>query len=270
MQIRIGYSITVTVPAPTPMVLMLNTRPELKSKFHTPDTMSVLPVEMTTTEYTDGFGNICTRLVVPTGSATFAADGVIESPNETDPADWSAVQHPIEELPHETLEFLIASRYCEVDKISGFAWEKFGSTKPGWERVQAVCDFAHNHVTFGYGFANSTKTAIDVLNDGKGVCRDYQHLAVALCRSLGVPARYATGYLGDINVPASDGPMDFSAWFEVYLGGKWWAFDARYNKPRYGRTLMAVGRDAADVALITSFGSHTLDRFDVICDKIAD
>lgn len=269
MLIRLGYSIAVTVTAPTPMILMLDTRPELKSKFRTPDTLGVLPAEVTTTEYTDVFGNICTRLVAPVGSSTLFADGVIEAPDEPDQADWSAVQHPIEALPHETLEFLIASRYCEVDKISGFAWDKFGSTKPGWERVQAVCDFAHNHVTFGYNFANSTKTAMDVLSDGKGVCRDYQHLAVALCRSLGVPARYATGYLGDINVVAADGPMDFSAWFEVYLGGRWWAFDARYNTPRYGRTLMAVGRDAADVALITSFGAHTLDRFDVICEKVS-
>ncbi len=270
MLIRIGYSIAVTVTAPTPMILMLSTRPELKNKFRTPDTLSVLPAGVTTTEYTDGFGNICTRLVAPTGSSTFFADGLIEAPDEPDPSDWNAVQHPIEDLPHETLEFLIASRYCEVDKISGFAWDKFGSTKPGWERVQAVCDFAHNQVTFGYNFANSTKTAMDVLNDGKGVCRDYQHLAVSLCRSLGIPARYATGYLGDINVIAADGPMDFSAWFEVFLGGKWWAFDARYNTPRYGRTLMAVGRDAADVALITSFGAHTLDRFDVICEKVTE
>ncbi|MBC8104578.1 MAG: transglutaminase family protein [Cytophagales bacterium] len=270
MLIRIGYDIAVTVAAPTPMVLMLSTRPELKTRFQQPDTLRVLPDTVATHEYVDGFGNLCTRLVAPPGSVTFHADAVIEGPDTPDPTAWDAPQHPIEALPHETLEFLIASRYCEVDKLSGFAWDTFGTTPPGWGRVQAVCDFAHHHVTFGYHFADSTKTAVDVLNDGTGVCRDYQHLAVTLCRCLGVPARYATGYLGDINVPLSDGPMDFSAWFEVYLGDRWWAFDARYNTPRYGRTLMAVGRDAADVALITSFGAHALDRFDVICEKVVD
>lgn len=267
MLIRIGYQIAVTVPAPTPMVLMLHTYPALKDRLRLPDTLHTDPA-MPADEYIDGFGNICTRIVAPAGQTTFFAEGRIEAPDTTDPAAPGLTQHPIQDLPSETLEFLLGSRYCEVDRLSAFAWERFGGTAPGWARVQAVCDFAHQHVTFGYAYARSTKTAAETLEEGAGVCRDFQHLALTLCRALGIPARYATGYLGDIKEPPSNALMDFSAWFEVYLGGRWWAFDARYNRPRYGRTLMAVGRDAADVALITSFGAHTLDRFEVVCEQV--
>ena len=268
MYIRIGYEIVTKQPSPTPMVLMLHTRPELSERFVRPDTMTVTPETVSAHEYIDGFGNRCTRLVAPAGPITFSCDTVIESPETPDPVSPDAIQHPIEELPDECLQFLLASRYCEVDKLSSLAWEKFGQTTQGWARVQAVCDFVHEHVTFGYQFASSTKTASDVLAEGRGVCRDFQHLAITLCRALGVPTRYATGYLGEIRIPPVPGPMDFSAWFEVYLSGQWWAFDARHNHPMYGRTLMAVGRDAADVALITSFGPHSLEKFDILCDEV--
>jgi transglutaminase-like putative cysteine protease len=266
MHIRIGYDIVTKQRFPTPMVLMLHTRPEYKSDFVRPDDLSVTP-DVPVHEYIDAFGNRCVRLVAPVGSIRFSAEAILEDDAELDEYAPDAVQHPIDELPDDCLQFLLGSRYCEVDKLSGFAWDTFGGSPMGWGRVQAVSDWVHNHVTFGYQYASPTKTAYDVLQEGRGVCRDYQHLAVALCRCLGIPARYATGYLGEIRIPAIPGPMDFSAWFEAYLGGRWYSFDARFNARRIGRTLMAVGRDAADVALITSFGPHDLEKFDVICEE---
>jgi transglutaminase-like putative cysteine protease len=267
MRIRIGYDIVTRQSAPTPMVLLLHVRPEVAPALVQPDDLRLTP-EIPVHYFTDGFGNKSTRLVAPPGSLRLTADTVIEVSGQPDPADPNAIQHPIEELPDECLPFLLASRYCEVDKLSGFAWEKFGDTAPGWGRVQAVCDFVHNHVTFGYQYARSTKTAGDVLEEGQGVCRDYQHLAVTLCRALGVPARYTSGYLGSIRVPDDGSPMDFSAWFQAYLGGRWWDFDARYNTPRIGRTLMSAGRDAADTALLTTFGRHELEKFEVFCEEV--
>jgi transglutaminase-like putative cysteine protease len=267
MLIRIGYQIAVTVPAATPMILLLNSRPEIRARMSRPDVLRVEPATPVS-EYIDHFGNLCTRVVVPSGQTTFSVDAVFDAPDEPDPAAPDAPQHPIQDLPSETLEFLIGSRYCEVDRLSAFAWEKFGDIPPGWRRVQAITDFVHGHVTFGYPYARVTKTAVDTLEECGGVCRDYQHLAITLCRCLGIPARYATGYLGEIKVPRSPNPIDFSAWYEVYLGGRWWTFDARHNTPRYGRVLMAVGRDAADVALLTSFGAHHLDRFDVVTELV--
>lgn len=269
MRIRLGYEIAVTVPAPTPMVLMLNVRPEVTGRLSRPDTPFLFP-DVETTTYTDTFGNTCVRLVAPPGKFTMSADTIVEDDGLPDPINTNALQIPIEDLPSESLQFLLASRYCEVDLLSQFAWDNFGYTKPGWERVQAVNTWAHRHVTFGYHHARSTKTAMDVFNEKTGVCRDYQHLAVTLCRALGIPARYATGYLGDIRLPVSAAPMDFSAWYQVYLDNQWWDFDARHDKPFIGRTLMAVGRDAADVALMTTFGAHTLDKFIVITDEIPE
>jgi transglutaminase-like putative cysteine protease len=179
-----------------------------------------------------------------------------------------AEQSPIDQLPPETLQFLLGSRYCEVDLLTTIAGELFGHTEPGWPRVQAICDWVNSKVTFGYTYARSTKTALDVYTERLGVCRDFQHLAITFCRSMNIPARYATGYLGDIRFPVAPSPMDFSAWFEVFLGGRWWTFDARHNHPRVGRVLMAVGRDAADVAITTSFGDARLTQFTVISDEI--
>jgi transglutaminase-like putative cysteine protease len=194
---------------------------------------------------------------------------LIEDSGQPDAADWNAPQLPVHQLPLDTLQFLLASRYCEVDRLSDLAWQWFGNTAPGWPTVQAICDWVHHHVTFGYHFARPTKSALDVHAERQGVCRDFQHLAITLCRAMHIPARYATGYLGDIGVPLVL-PMDFSARFEVYLGDRWWAFDARNNTPRIGRVLMATGRDAADVAITTSFGTSWLNRFSVVSDEVIE
>jgi transglutaminase-like putative cysteine protease len=193
---------------------------------------------------------------------------LIQDSGLPDPVKPDAREVPVQHLPHDVLRYLLNSRYCEVDKLSNIAAELFGGLAPGWGRVQAVCEWVHQRVRFGYEFANSTKTALDVFTERCGVCRDFQHLAVTMCRSLNIPARYATGYLGDIGVPLSPVPMDFSAWFEVYLEDRWWAFDARHNTPRIGRVLMAVGRDASDVAITTSFGTANLRKFTVVTDEV--
>jgi transglutaminase-like putative cysteine protease len=187
---------------------------------------------------------------------------------EPDPGDVSAVQHAVQDLPEDCLVFLLGSRYCETDKLSETAWSLFSQGPTGWGRVQAICDFVHRHITFGYEHARSTKTAWEAFVERKGVCRDYAHLAISFCRCMNIPARYCTGYLGDIGVPASDTPMDFAGWFEAYLGGRWYTFDARNNTPRIGRLLIARGRDAADVAISTTFGPNTLKSFKVWTDEV--
>lgn len=218
-------------------------------------------------EYLDPYGNRRTRIVAPVGSLNLWSDCVVEHDGLPDPYDWNACQHEIAELPSETLIYLTASRYCEVDELVEQAWALFGQTPPAWARVQAICNWVHNHLTFGYHFGRPTKTAVDAMRERTGVCRDFAQLSVALCRAMKIPARYASGYLGDIGVPPS-GAGDFSAWFEAYLGGRWHTFDARYNTPRIGRVLMVRGRDAADVAMITSFGVYDLELFRVWTDEI--
>jgi transglutaminase-like putative cysteine protease len=221
-------------------------------------------------EFSDAFGNRCGRLVAPPGKLRLWNDTVVEDTGAPDVVRPDARQHPVEELPPEVLPYLLGSRYCEVDRLSDAAWELFGQTPLGWARVQAVCDWVHTQVRFGYQFARPTKTAFEVYTERQGVCRDFTHLAVTFCRCLNIPARYATGYLGDIGVPAAPFPMDFSAWFEVYLDGQWFTFDARHNVPRIGRVLMARGRDAVDVALTTSFGPANLEKFTVWTDEVQD
>lgn len=269
MQIRIGYEIVTRQEMPTPMVLLLHIRPELSPLLIQPDDLHVTP-SVFVRDFTDAFGNRSVRLIAPAGEIRFFTEAVIENDGKRDVVVSDAVQHPIEDLPEECLPFLLASRYCEVDKLSDFAWDSFGMLPSGWGKVQAVCDFVHTHVAFGYEHARYTKSAVDVLAEKTGVCRDFQHLALTLCRCLGIPARYATGYLSSIDSPPTGNPMDFSAWFQVYLSGQWYDFDARFNSPRVGRILMAVGRDAADCALITSFGAHTLEMFEVVCQKNTD
>ena len=267
MHIRIGYDIAFSLPAPVPMLLMLYTHPSRAPDLVRPEhlrTEPLLPVE----QFTDSFGNRCGRIFAPPGRLRLWNDAMIEDSGQPDPVAPDAQQHPIQDLPPETLPFLLGSRYCEVDLLSQMAWDLFGQVPPGWGRVQAVCDWVHANVEFGYEHARATKTALDVSNERKGVCRDFQHLAITLCRCLHIPARYTTGYLGDIGVPIQPSPMDFSAWFEVFLGNRWYAFDARHNVPRIGRILMACGRDAADVALTTSFGSAILEEFRVWTDEI--
>jgi transglutaminase-like putative cysteine protease len=267
MQIRFGYELNYDLPQPTPMILTLNVHHSRVSDLVGPDHMKTTPA-VPTTAYRDGFGNWCTRLVAPPGHFRVTADATINDSGEREPVVPSAVQHPVPQLPEETLVFLLGSRYCETDKMSQFAWDKFANTPLGWGRVQAICDFVHQHITFGYQFARSTKTAWEAFNERQGVCRDFAHLAITLCRCLNIPARYCTGYLGDIGVPKDPAPMDFAGWFEAYLGSTWYTFDARNNTPRIGRILIARGRDAADVAISTTFGPNTLQTFRVWTDEV--
>jgi transglutaminase-like putative cysteine protease len=250
------------------MLLMLRVHPSRENDLLNPDLVATDPV-VPVQSYIDGFGNLCSRITAPTGLITLTTDAVIESSPVQDLVMPDARQIEVAQLPSEHLVFLLGSRYCETDKLSDIAWSLFGNTPLGWARVQAICNFVHQHIRFDYMAARSTKSAFDVYHERTGVCRDFAHLAVAFCRCMNIPARYCTGYLGDIRVPKDDSPMDFSAWFEVYLGGAWHAFDARNNMPRIGRILMARGRDAADVPLSNSFGMTTLRHFEVWSDEVA-
>ncbi len=266
MHIRVGYDIIYDCPAPTPMMLMLSIRPERDVDLVTPQVMTVTP-GVAHRAYIDDFGNHCTRLLAPAGEIRFQADVIVADSGLPDTVMADALQHPVDELPSDILIFLLGSRYCETDKLSWIAWSLFGAVEPGWARVQAICDYVHERIAFGYHNARNTRTAYEGYSEGVGVCRDFAHLAVALCRCMNIPARYCTGYLGDIGVPDA-GVMDFSAWFEVYLSGTWHTADARHNHPRIGRILMAHGRDATDTALSTSFGPTGLVRFDVIAEEV--
>ncbi len=270
MQIRAGFKIDYSCPQPTPMLLVLSVSPErLPDVIEAPHQLRFEPF-VPATDYRDSFGNICTRILAPAGALTMSADFVVQDSGLPDPVQWDAMQHRVEDLPDDVLVFLLGSRYCDTDRLHQTAWSQFGNTPAGWPRVQAICDYVHNRITFGYDFADSTRTATDGLAGGRGVCRDYAHLAVALCRCMNIPARYCTGYLGDIGVPAVPVPMDFSAWFEVYLGGAWHTFDARHNAPRIGRIVMARGRDATDVAITTTFGPCALTGFHVVTDEVVN
>ena len=249
------------------MIALLNVHPSRKQDLREPDILRTDPW-LPIAQYEDSFGNSCARFVAPVGEVRLYNSFLVEDSGEPDPVFVNAQQAAVDELPPEVLRYLLASRYCETDLLLNTAYRMFGHTAPGWGRVQAICDWVYEHVTFGYSFARSSKSAVEVLSDRKGVCRDFQHLAIAFCRCMNIPARYATGYLGDIGVPPADSPMDFSAWFEAYLDGRWWTFDARHNRPRIGRVLMAVGRDAADVAITTSFGTATLTQFNIVTDEV--
>ncbi len=266
MLLRLGYDIELGLSQPTAIVAVLNVHPSRVADLREPDEIQLSP-DVSQERYTDSFDNICNRFVAPPGNLRLSGSTLIEVSGDTDAVGWSAPQVPVEDLPIETLQFLLSSRYCEVDRLSGLAWQLFSETPAGWPRVQAICDWVHQHITFGYDFARTTKSALDVHAERQGVCRDYQHLAITLCRAMHIPARYATGYLGDIGVPLVP-PMDFSAWFEVYLGDRWWTFDARNNQPRIGRVLIATGRDAADVAITTSFGISWLRSFSVVTEEV--
>ncbi|KUF09199.1 transglutaminase-like domain-containing protein [Pseudoponticoccus marisrubri] len=266
MRLNLGCRLTFGLPAPTPMILLLNVHYSRASDLERPDLLVTDPA-VPVTAYRDGFGNWCTRLVAPAGTMTVSTDGTLRDAGFSDPVGLEAEQVPVELLPAEVLPFLLPSRYCESDVLSDYAWQHFGQTPPGWARVQAVCDHVHNHVTFGYQYSRPTRTAVDALNEARGVCRDFTHLAVALCRALNIPTRYCTGYVSDIGQPPPHAEMDFAAWMEVYLGGQWWVFDPRNNDIRYGRVLIAQGRDAADVPLTHSFGQHSLTGFEVWIDE---
>jgi len=267
MLIRLGYDIHFDIPAPVAMVAMLHVHPSRIADLREPDELRLTP-ETPLEMYRDSHGNICSRFVAPAGPFRLYNSTLIEDSGEPESSHPGARQVPVQDLPPEVLRYLLASRYCEVDQLMNTAGDLFTASQPGWARVQTICDWVNAKITFGYPFASPTKTARDVYADRRGVCRDFQHLAITFCRCMNIPARYATGYLGDIGVPAQP-PMDFSAWFEAYVGDRWWTFDARNNRPRIGRVLMAVGRDAADVAITTSFGNAWLKNFVVVTDEVA-
>ena len=268
MQIRLGYELIYDCPQPTPMLLMLNVHYTRVSDLVEPDHLVTTPA-VPIRGYRDGFGNWCSRIVAPAGQTRLTANAIIKDTGEPDVISVDAPQHTLPDLPDDALVFLLGSRYCETDRLADVAWSLFGKTPLGWARVQAICDFVHQHIAFGYEHARASRTAWEAYCDRTGVCRDFAHLAVTFCRCMNIPARYCTGYLGDIGVPISDAPMDFSAWFEVYLGGQWYIFDARNNIPRIGRVLIARGRDAADVAITTTFGPNTLSSFSVWTEEVA-
>jgi transglutaminase-like putative cysteine protease len=267
LKIRVGYELIYDCPQPTPMMLMLNIHHSRAADILVPDRLTTVPVIPFST-YRDVYGNWCTRLVAPTGRLRIASAALVNDSGEPDIVATYAQQHSIQELPEDTLIFLLGSRYCDTEKLSDVAWNLFGQTPPGWGRVQAICDFVHNHISFGYEHARATRTAWEAFNERRGVCRDFAHLAVTFCRCLNIPARYCTGYLGDIGMLPPYGPMDFAAWFEAYLGGRWYTFDPRNNVPRIGRVLIARGRDALDVAIATTFGPNTLVSFKVWTDEV--
>ena len=268
MQIRLGYELIYDCPQPTPMLLMLNVHYTRVSDLVEPDHLVTTPA-VPIRGYRDGFGNWCSRIVAPAGQTRLTANAIINDTGVPDVIAVDAPQHTLPDLPDDALVFLLGSRYCETDRLADVAWSLFGKTPLGWARVQAICDFVHQHIAFGYEHARGSRTAWEAYCDRTGVCRDFAHLAVTFCRCMNIPARYCTGYLGDIGVPISDAPMDFSAWFEVYLGGQWYIFDARNNIPRIGRVLIARGRDAADVAITTTFGPNTLSSFRVWTEEVA-
>jgi transglutaminase-like putative cysteine protease len=267
MLIKLGYDIQFDVPSAVSFVGMLSVHPSRAHDLREPDDLIVDPTTPVT-YYIDSFGNRCARFLAPQGTIRLSGSTLIEDSGAPDPVEPWVRETDLEDLPENTVQYLLSSRYCEVDLLSNTAAQLFGGLPRGWQCVQAVCDWVHNHVTFGYEYARPTRTALEVFNERVGVCRDFQHLAVTLCRCLNIPARYATGYLGDIGVPFSPAPMDFSAWFEVYLENRWWSFDARHNTPRIGRILMATGRDAADVAITTSFGAAYLRKFQVVTEEV--
>ena len=269
MLIRLGYDIQFELPEPVAIVAVLHVHPSRVADLREPDELTVFPPIKTDT-YLDTFGNRCTRFAAPKGSLHLTSSTLIQDSGNPDPISLDAREVPVNDLPHDKLRYLLNSRYCEVDRLSNIAVELFGGVPPGWARVLAICDWVHAKVAFGYHHARPSKTALDVFTERTGVCRDFQHLAVTFCRALNMPARYVTGYLGDIGVPPTPGLMDFSAWFEVYLEDRWWTFDARHNHPRMGRVLMATGRDASDVAITTSFGVANLTHFTVVAKEEPD
>ena len=268
MKLRVGYEIVYDFPQPTPMIMVLGTHFTRASDVIVPDHLTISPA-VHITPYRDGFGNWCSRILAPAGRVRLAADGIVQDNGLPDTVIKSAGQHAVEDLPTDTLVYLLGSRYCETDRLTEHAWKLFQHTEPGWPRVQAICDFVHNHIAFGYEHARATMTAAEAFAEGKGVCRDYAHLAIAFCRCMNIPARYCTGYLGDMGTVPPYGPGDFAGWFEAFIGGRWQLFDPRNNVPRVGRVLIAQGRDASDVPITLTFGPNTLVSFKVWTDEIA-
>ncbi|HUR34521.1 MAG TPA: transglutaminase family protein [Vicinamibacterales bacterium] len=267
MQLRAGFELIYRLPQDTPMILVVNVHDSRAADLVVPDTLVTEPA-VPVGQYVDGFGNHCNRLVAPAGEFRLTTNGVIEDDGAADEQPFDAGQDTVQDLPEDSLVFLLGSRYCETDLLSDTAWQLFGWTTPGYARVQAVCDYVHRHIAFNYQNARSTRTAADAYREQTGVCRDYAHLAIAFCRCLNIPTRYCTGYLSDVGTPPPYAIGDFAAWFEAWIGGRWHTFDPRNNVPRRGRILMARGRDASDVAIATTFGPSMLERFTVWTDEV--
>jgi len=268
MLIRAGFEIAFECPAPTPLLLQIHVRPERELDLEAPEYLNTEPPTFCST-YIDQFGNRCTRLVAPGGVLKLSNHFRIRDNGVQESLPWGMRQAPVNELPESVLVYLLGSRYCDTDRLATEAWALFGKIETGWPRVHAILDYTHERITFGYQHARADRTASEGNKERKGVCRDFAHLAITLCRCLNIPARYCTGYLGDIGVPADPAPMDFSAWFEVFLNGSWHTVDARHNQPRIGRILMARGRDATDAAISTAFGSANLVQFKVVTEEVA-
>jgi transglutaminase-like putative cysteine protease len=268
MLIKYGCEIAISVNGATPVICLLDVHPQHRARIVSEYPFRTEPRVPVLTHY-DSFGNYCQRLMAPGGDLRVCLDGTIIDSGLPDPVVQDAREIPVERLPDETIAFLVGSRYCETDRMSQVAWDYFGAYPAGWPRVQAVCDFVHNHLTFGYQHARATRTALDAFDERVGVCRDFAHLMITLCRCLNIPARYVNGYLGDIGVASDPAPMDFSAWVEVYLEGGWHTFDPRHNQRRIGRIVVARGRDATDVPLVNSFGPHALTTFKVWTEEVA-
>ena len=269
MRIKAGFTLGYDCSQPTPMLLCLSVHPSRHSDLLTTPHLTFVPA-VQAWDYTDTFGNVCTRITAPAGRTTISTSFEINDNGRPDYIPIGALQHDIKDLPDDTLMFLLGSRYCETDRLTDLAWQLFDSTPPGWPRVQAILDYVHTHIKFDYQRADRTRSAYGAFLEQTGVCRDYAHLFIAFCRAMNIPARYCTGYLGDIGNTPVPGPMDFSAWAEVYLGGHWYTADARNNPPRIGRILMAIGRDATDVALSTEFGPSLLGQFEVVTEAMKE
>jgi transglutaminase-like putative cysteine protease len=269
MHIRYGYDIALELAQPATILAMADVHSDFRRSIVEETELEVAPA-MRAERLVDDSGNVVRRLSAPSGPVSLRLQGVFRADGREDEVDPAAEAVGVSDLPPETLPFLRASRYCETDLLSDFAWANFGSIGGGWARVQAICDFVHQRLRFSYPEARPTRTANEALAEGVGVCRDFTHLAVTLCRCLNIPARYCNGYLGDIGVPPDPAPMDFNAWFEAFLGRRWFTFDARHNQPRIGRILISRGRDAADIPMITTFGSHALTRFTVVTEEIEE
>lgn len=267
MLIRYGYTVELEFSQPTPVITILDIHPERRHDILNEKELTIAP-ETACEIYRDRFNNICRRFMAPAGLVSLHSEGLVRDSGDPEEHNPDAREVPVEEVPSDMIMYLMGSRYCDTDKLSDVAWNLFGKTKGGYPRVQAICDFAHDRIKFGYPHARSTRSASEAFEDQVGVCRDFAHLAVALCRCMNIPARYTTGYLGDIGVPREPTPMDFSAWFEAYIGDRWYSFDARHNMARIGRIVMGYGLDAADVAIVNSFGRHTLKRWEVVTDEV--
>ncbi len=267
MQFRVGYELIYNFPQPTPIILVVNVHDSRAADIVVSDAPTADP-SVPIDAYRDAFGNQCHRVLAPPGRLRLSANGIVNDTGRPDESVYDAGQHTVQDLPDENLVFLLGSRYCETDLLSETAWQLFSHTAPGYSRVQAICDFVHNHIYFNYQNARATRSAAQAYNERTGVCRDYAHLAITLCRCMNIPARYCTGYLSDVGTPLPWAVGDFAAWFEAWIGGRWHLFDPRNNVPRIGRILMARGRDASDVAIATTFGPNTLERFTVWTDAI--